>query len=170
MSNNRFTSVNLTLAAEKYVSDYTTRKKCFTQARRIEKDFDVVNEWHSKLFRLGCCTSVLWNIHLSFEAPVEQIDRRTTSGVKSNRISCLLSARMCCLVTPGRFELPTCGLGNRRSIHLSYGAIFRNWRYPLSLPQTPFAQIWILNSGDARFSLSIAVAADRQRSTIALAS
>ncbi len=27
------------------------------------------------------------------------------------------------VVTPGRFELPTCGLGNRRSIHLSYGAI-----------------------------------------------
>ncbi len=26
------------------------------------------------------------------------------------------------VVTPGRFELPTCGLGNRRSIHLSYGA------------------------------------------------
>ena len=26
------------------------------------------------------------------------------------------------MVTPGRFELPTCGLGNRRSIHLSYGA------------------------------------------------
>ena len=29
------------------------------------------------------------------------------------------------MVTPGRFELPTCGLGNRRSIHLSYGATFR---------------------------------------------
>lgn len=28
------------------------------------------------------------------------------------------------MVTPGRFELPTCGLGNRRSIHLSYGATF----------------------------------------------
>ena len=27
------------------------------------------------------------------------------------------------LVTPGRLELPTCGLGNHRSIHLSYGAI-----------------------------------------------
>jgi hypothetical protein len=26
------------------------------------------------------------------------------------------------LVTLGRFELPTCGLGNRRSIHLSYRA------------------------------------------------
>src|SRR5580692_4539332 len=26
------------------------------------------------------------------------------------------------MVTPGRFELPTCGLGNRCSIHLSYGA------------------------------------------------
>jgi hypothetical protein len=23
----------------------------------------------------------------------------------------------------GRFELPTCGLGNRRSIHLSYRAV-----------------------------------------------
>ena len=27
-------------------------------------------------------------------------------------------------MTPGRFELPTCGLGNRCSIHLSYGATF----------------------------------------------
>ncbi len=26
------------------------------------------------------------------------------------------------MVTLGRFELPTCGLGNRRSIHLSYRA------------------------------------------------
>ena len=30
------------------------------------------------------------------------------------------------MVTPGRFELPTCGLGNRRSIHLSYGATLRS--------------------------------------------
>jgi hypothetical protein len=30
------------------------------------------------------------------------------------------------MVTLGRFELPTCGLGNRRSIHLSYRAISRN--------------------------------------------
>jgi hypothetical protein len=29
------------------------------------------------------------------------------------------------LVTLGRFELPTCGLGNRRSIHLSYRAILK---------------------------------------------
>jgi hypothetical protein len=28
------------------------------------------------------------------------------------------------VVTLGRFELPTCGLGNRRSIHLSYRAIY----------------------------------------------
>ncbi len=28
------------------------------------------------------------------------------------------------VVTLGRFELPTCGLGNRRSIHLSYRARF----------------------------------------------
>jgi hypothetical protein len=27
------------------------------------------------------------------------------------------------MVAPGRFELPTSGLGNRCSIHLSYGAI-----------------------------------------------
>jgi hypothetical protein len=27
------------------------------------------------------------------------------------------------MVTPGRLELPTCGLGNRRSIHLSYGVL-----------------------------------------------
>jgi hypothetical protein len=29
------------------------------------------------------------------------------------------------MVTPGRFELPTNGLGNRCSIHLSYGATIR---------------------------------------------
>ena len=28
------------------------------------------------------------------------------------------------MVAPGRFELPTSGLGNRCSIHLSYGATF----------------------------------------------
>ena len=44
------------------------------------------------------------------------------------------------MVPPRRFERPTCGLGNRRSIHLSYGgtpvilhtykslASSRNWR------------------------------------------
>ena len=30
---------------------------------------------------------------------------------------------------PGRFELPTCGLGNRCSIHLSYGALFPHVLY-----------------------------------------
>src|SRR5882762_2585226 len=39
------------------------------------------------------------------------------------------------VVTLGRFELPTCGLGNRRSIHLSYRAIGRNQFYWLSLLQ-----------------------------------
>ena len=34
------------------------------------------------------------------------------------------------LVTPGRFELPTCGLGNRRSIHLSYGAMMLSVTQP----------------------------------------
>ena len=29
------------------------------------------------------------------------------------------------MVTPGRLELPTCGLGNRRSIHLSYGVFLQ---------------------------------------------
>ena len=29
---------------------------------------------------------------------------------------------MLLMLTLGRFELPTCGLGNRRSIHLSYRA------------------------------------------------
>ena len=29
------------------------------------------------------------------------------------------------MVSPGRFELPTSGLGNRCSIHLSYGAVRR---------------------------------------------
>ena len=33
------------------------------------------------------------------------------------------------MVTPGRFELPTCGLGNRCSIHLSYGAILESTTY-----------------------------------------
>ena len=41
------------------------------------------------------------------------------------------------MVTLGRFELPTCGLGNRCSIHLSYGATRRNERYDLSLQQFP---------------------------------
>jgi hypothetical protein len=43
------------------------------------------------------------------------------------------------VVTLGRFELPTCGLGNRRSIHLSYRAIGRNRSYCLSLlhPKNP---------------------------------
>ena len=27
------------------------------------------------------------------------------------------------MVPPRRFERPTCGLGNRRSIHLSYGGV-----------------------------------------------
>jgi hypothetical protein len=36
------------------------------------------------------------------------------------------------MVTLGRFELPTCGLGNRRSIHLSYRATSReNACYPI---------------------------------------
>ena len=30
------------------------------------------------------------------------------------------------MVAPGRFELPTSGLGNRCSIHLSYGATLQN--------------------------------------------
>ena len=30
------------------------------------------------------------------------------------------------VVAPGRLELPTCGLGNHRSIHLSYGAAWRS--------------------------------------------
>src|SRR5713226_1714501 len=34
---------------------------------------------------------------------------------------------------PGRAELPTRGLGNRCSIHLSYGASHRNWRAHSSL-------------------------------------
>ena len=33
------------------------------------------------------------------------------------------------MVTPGRFELPTCGLGNRCSIHLSYGANLESIAY-----------------------------------------
>ncbi len=32
------------------------------------------------------------------------------------------------MVAPGRFELPTSGLGNRCSIHLSYGATLHNVR------------------------------------------
>ena len=42
------------------------------------------------------------------------------------------------MVTPGRFELPTCGLGNRRSIHLSYGATQLQGYHPAtSLDHTP---------------------------------
>src|SRR5437667_8671221 len=36
---------------------------------------------------------------------------------------------------PGRFELPTRGLGNRCSVHLSYGAISFNLRCHFSLQQ-----------------------------------
>jgi hypothetical protein len=38
-------------------------------------------------------------------------------------------------VTPGRLELPTNGLGNRCSIHLSYGATSHNTNWLASLPQ-----------------------------------
>ena len=56
--------------------------------------------------------------------PVDLVDPRAISGAETKRqarifIIIFLSTS---LVTPGRFELPTCGLGNRRSIHLSYGA------------------------------------------------
>ena len=41
-----------------------------------------------------------------------------------------------CVVTPGRFELPTCGLGNRCSIHLSYGAT-SGWERARRRPSGP---------------------------------
>ena len=37
------------------------------------------------------------------------------------------------MVAPGRFELPTSGLGNRCSIQLSYGAMRRNPIMPRQL-------------------------------------
>src|ERR1019366_4611679 len=40
------------------------------------------------------------------------------------------------MVTPGRFELPTCGLGNRCSIHLSYGAMLCETNQSLALRRT----------------------------------
>ena len=40
------------------------------------------------------------------------------------------------MVAPGRFELPTSGLGNRCSIHLSYGAPFSNLLFHFSLHQS----------------------------------
>jgi hypothetical protein len=48
------------------------------------------------------------------------------------------------MVAPGRVELPTFGLGNRCSIHLSYGA-------DANLPHylTPFAKRDMRNSGKA---------------------
>ena len=39
--------------------------------------------------------------------------------------TCYGAARFLLLVTPARFERATYGLGNRRSIHLSYGALLR---------------------------------------------
>jgi hypothetical protein len=39
------------------------------------------------------------------------------------------------MVAPGRVELPTFGLGNRCSIHLSYGASFSNLLFHFSLQQ-----------------------------------
>ncbi len=63
------------------------------------------------------------------------------------------------MVTPGRLELPTCGLGNRRSIHLSYGATFLSSYHTVSLPQ------WVkLNRMADAFAFSPvrASAADRQ--------
>ena len=38
------------------------------------------------------------------------------------------------MVTLGRFELPTCGLGNRRSIHLSYRAMIQLCRSSFGKP------------------------------------
>ncbi len=54
------------------------------------------------------------------------------------------------LVTLGRFELPTCGLGNRRSIHLSYRAtLARNYSI-LHRARLPFSPN-TFDRGQARF-------------------
>ena len=57
------------------------------------------------------------------------------------------------MVAPGRVELPTFGLGNRCSIHLSYGAIgFKHTTYKqLSMSKTAVPKL-IARSGIARFS------------------
>jgi hypothetical protein len=57
------------------------------------------------------------------------------------------------MVAPGRVELPTFGLGNRCSIHLSYGAIgFKHTTYKqLSMSKTAVLKL-IARIGIARFS------------------
>jgi hypothetical protein len=45
-----------------------------------------------------------------------------SQGNVKETVDGLLILRANFVVTLGRFELPTCGLGNRRSIHLSYRA------------------------------------------------
>src|ERR1700680_4143084 len=47
----------------------------------------------------------------------------TNTLVRKYRRNCLKT-----VVAPGRVELPTFGLGNRCSIHLSYGAVFKDAR------------------------------------------
>src|SRR6202167_3205798 len=45
------------------------------------------------------------------------LKKRIAFAVRQRRINAVKR-----MVTPARLELPTCGLGNRCSIHLSYGA------------------------------------------------
>src|ERR1700719_1180039 len=65
--------------------------------------------------RVGCRFS-----SAACEAPTRPASAIHNSGTKS-RPPVLLTRRDPAMAIMGRLELPTCGLGNRRSIQLSYG-------------------------------------------------
>jgi hypothetical protein len=48
---------------------------------------------------------------------------RSRHNAQGSSTRCSTNASQKTMVAPGRFELPTSGLGNRCSIHLSYGAV-----------------------------------------------
>src|ERR1700761_8854 len=63
------------------------------------------------------------------------------------------------MVTPGRFELPTCGLGNRRSIHLSYGATLK-----AALPTPAYLQMrGVCNAAACSAFLAFAIIAGHKK-------
>jgi hypothetical protein len=59
------------------------------------------------------------SLHYNFHYSAPELEHSISAG----SISTLLKTKPQNLVAPGRVELPTFGLGNRCSIHLSYGAV-----------------------------------------------